>query len=221
LQVSGTVVSASGELVIQTSKGNRYLLRIPSSVQIATERENLTLTWRDVPVGARVRVVGVLQSDGSLRVTEISVRLPSVTIRGSVLAMGTRTLSVETGGTQVTVRLSGTTTIVQGSHSLTSADVVVGDDVTVYGYEGQKVVLARKVLVHRRLVGTDGTVSSLSAGGFVLDAADGPHQVLLSDGTVITGGTTQDLAVGMTVHVTGYLRGDGSILATRLRLGKK
>jgi hypothetical protein len=28
------------------------------------------------------------------------------------------------------------------------------------------------------------------------------------------------LAAELTVHVTGYLRGDGSVIATRVRLGK-
>jgi hypothetical protein len=44
--------------------------------------------------------------------------------------------------------------------------------------------------------------------------------VLVSSSTVINGGTSSAMAVGMSVHVTGYRRGDGVILATRVRVGK-
>jgi hypothetical protein len=67
----------------------------------------------------------------------------------------------------------------------------------------------------------DGTVASQTVDGFMLDAADGPHRVLVSGSTVFTGMPTSGPTPGLAVHVTGYLRGDGSILATRVRAGKK
>jgi hypothetical protein len=67
----------------------------------------------------------------------------------------------------------------------------------------------------------DGTISSINPGGFVFSASDGSHAVLLSPDTIFSGGTSANLVVATGVHVTGYLRGDGVILATRVRLAKK
>jgi hypothetical protein len=120
------------------------------------------------------------------------------------------------------VRLDDLTSILQGTHALISTDVVIGDNITVHGYSGgAQLVFARKILVHRRLLALDGKIASLNAGGFVFSASDGDHTVLLNPDTIYTGGTSADLVVGASVHVTGYLRGDGTILATRIRLAKK
>jgi hypothetical protein len=121
----------------------------------------------------------------------------------------------------VNVQVGPNTTFAQGSHTLALTDLVVGDDVTVYGYDGGgELVLARKVLVHRHIVGMDGTVAALTANGFTLQASDGPHPVILSATTIYTNLTAGSIVAGMAIHVTGYLRGDGSILATRVRAGK-
>jgi hypothetical protein len=42
----------------------------------------------------------------------------------------------------------------------------------------------------------------------------------MSSSTIITGGTSTDITAGAAVHVTGYQRGDGVILATRVRIAK-
>jgi hypothetical protein len=55
----------------------------------------------------------------------------------------------------------------------------------------------------------------------MLTSSEGSNRVILSSSTVVTGGTTDDITSGAPVHVTGYLRGDGVILATRVRIGKK
>jgi cytoskeletal protein CcmA (bactofilin family) len=104
---------------------------------------------------------------------------------------------------------------------LTLADIVSGDDVTVYGYAlSGGTIVARKITVHRRLLAVDGTVASITDQSFVLTAADGPHTVLISGATAVLGPVGTVLAAGMKVHVTGYLRGDGIILATRVRIVK-
>jgi hypothetical protein len=173
-------------------------------------------------VGAKVHVRGSLASDGSVKVQELDVRLASVVLRGQVTAIIGSTWTVEVAGESKTVRLLSATTFAQGSHSLVASDVVAGDDVTVYGYgiRGNE-IMARKVLVHRRLMAVDGTVASLTNDGFVLSASDGSDRVILSTTTIFTGGTNADVVVGATVHVTGYRRGDGVILATHVRIGKK
>ena len=93
--------------------------------------------------------------------------------------------------------------------------VVVGDDVTVYGYKGTS-VLARKLVVHRKRSSLSGTVISLTSDGFTLTAADGQHRVIVSASTVVSLPADQTLAAGSTVRASGYLRGDGALLATRI-----
>jgi hypothetical protein len=155
-------------------------------------------------------------------VQELDVRLTSLTVRGQVGQMSGSTWTVQVAGASKTVRLMAATIFAQGSHTLMASDVVAGDDVTVYGYgvRGNE-IMARKILVHRRLMGVDGTIASLTDDGFVLTASDGSDRVILSPTTLITGGTTADLVAGAAVHVTGYRRGDGVLLATRVRMGKK
>jgi hypothetical protein len=45
--------------------------------------------------------------------------------------------------------------------------------------------------------------------------------VIVTAATLVTGGSASDLQVGVQVHATGYLRGDGAVLATRLKLNAK
>jgi len=222
LAISATVVSVSGGLTIQTSRGERYRLHLSSGIQVTVERADIALSPQYVPIGATVHVEGMVRSDGTLAVSQLVVRLPSVTLRGKVTTTPKQTFSLDTGTGSVEVRTNSGTTFAQGTHVLANTDVVVGDDVSIYGYQaGSGTILARKVLVHRRLVGMDGTVQSTGPDGFSLQAADGPHEVIVSSATIFSGGTSADLAAGASVHVTGYLRGDGAILAIRVRLGKK
>jgi hypothetical protein len=124
-------------------------------------------------------------------------------------------------GSAASVRLTTSTTYFQGSHTLTAADIVVGDDITVYGYSlSGGAMVARKIAVHRRLLALDGIVASITDQSFVLTAADGSHTVLVTSATAVLGPAGAVLAAGMKVHVTGYLRGDGTILATRVRIVK-
>ena len=119
------------------------------------------------------------------------------------------------------MHLNSATTISQGSHQLRAGDIVVGDDVTVYGYAlNGGVVVARKVSVHRRLLGLDGIVTSITDASFDLAASDGSHTVVVSSATQVFGVAGTTLASGMKVHVTGYLRGDAVVLATRVRILK-
>ncbi len=221
VDLSGTVVAGSGTLTLQTSQGERYRLRITPSTQVSTGRDAIVLTATSIPQGARIRVQGVMGADGRVTVSQLTIRLTSLTLRGTVTAITATSLTVTTPSGPSTVRLSPAVTYAQGTHPMDLSGIVSGDDVTVYGYDGgHGIVLARKILVHRRIAGMDGTVASLTPGGFILTAADGPHAVILTSTTVFTGLTPTTIMVGMVVHVTGYRRGDGSVLATRVRIGK-
>lgn len=222
VSASATIVAAAPTVTVRTSKDLQFQLRFAGSSQISVSRLDVPLQPADLAVGMRVHVQGVIQSDGTLLVDTLVVRLTSLTVRGQISAVTGQVLSVQTAAGQMESRLLTSTTFVQGSHTLILTDLVVGDDVTVYGYRLRAdTMLVRKVLVHRKLVGLDGTVNSPRSDGFTLTAADGTHRVVMGVDTIITGGVAGDVVAGAVVHVAGYLRGDGVVLATRLRIVKK
>jgi hypothetical protein len=221
LDFSATILARAPTAVARTSRGDRFQLRFSKGTQISTGQEGLALKPTDIPVGAKVHVRGTVRRDGTVAVTQIDVRLVTETLRAAVTAITGQAITLETDTGLVRVRVSDRTVITRASETLSLADLVAGDDVTVYGYNGGPgVVFARKISVHRARIGLDGTVSAVSADGFLLDAGDGSHRVMITSSTVITGGATSTIQVGMLVHVSGYRRGDGAILATSVRIRK-
>jgi hypothetical protein len=219
LSIAATVVATSSPLTVATSAGERYQLRIPSGVQIVASRSGLPLKPADLPIGVRVHVDGTIDDTGRLQVSAMSVHLSSVTLEGQVIQVDVPWLVRSQAG-EFTLRLQSDTPISQGSHVLSASDVVPGDAVTVYGYAlAQSTVLVRKIDVHRKLEALDGTIAAVNPDGFVLQSADGQHRVITSASTLFSGISTA-VVQGLSVHVTGYRRGDGVVLATRVRILK-
>jgi hypothetical protein len=216
------VISWQGPIAsVRTVKGEMYLCRFGKSSAISASRLAASVRPSDIPGGTAVQVVGTLDISGSLAVQTLVARLHSATVRARTDSMDANGLVLKPAGSTVRVRLTSNTTYFQGSHALSEADIVVGDDVTAYGYAlSGGAIVARKITVHRRLLGLDGTVGSITGQSFVLTATDGPHTVLVSFTTVVIGTAATVLATGMKVRVTGYLRGDATILATRVRIVK-
>lgn len=219
LDITGTLVRGANGMTVRTAEGEDYRLVFGSGVQIIADAGQVDLRVGDLGVGMRVHVEGTMRSDGSLATTSVTVRLAHVTLRTRVAVVGMGKIGVGAGADAQEVRITGATTIVQGSQPLLLSDVVVGDDVTVYGYRvGSASLIARKMLVHRRRIGIDGVISSVSGDGLSLTTGSGTVQVLTSPATTMTGSPP---TVGLPVHVSGYLRGDGAVLATSVRVGKK
>jgi hypothetical protein len=215
VDIHGSLTWKGGVATVRTSTGQTYTLRFAPSSSVRSSVTGIALKPSDIPTGSSVHARGIAGSDGTIAVTALTVRLRSVTLRATISAMDPKSLTV--GGQSV--RLQPTTVFEQGSKTIAPTDLVVGDDVTVYGYRlGPTTILSRKILLHRRLLGIDGTVASIDGNAFSLSAADGTHQVLVGPTTIVSGPAGTVLAAGMKVHVTGYLRGDGVLLATRLRL---
>jgi hypothetical protein len=216
------VLSWQGRVsTIRTSTGESYVCVFGKWSTISATYLAGSLRPADLPTGTSVHVVGTMGISGNLAVQSLTARLQSVTVSAKTDSMDPTGLVLKPTGTPLHVRLLASTTYFQGSHELTAADIVVGDDVTVYGYElSGGVIVARKVTVHRRLLGMDGTIGTISGQSFVLTAVDGNHPVLVSASTLVIGTAGTILASGMKVHVTGYLRGDMTILATRVRILK-
>ncbi|HZU14827.1 MAG TPA: DUF5666 domain-containing protein [Chloroflexota bacterium] len=211
VDISGAVTAVS-PLTMRTSSGETYVLVLQYGVSITTEHTLLPVPAGELAPGTRIHAHGTMNTDGTLGTDLVQVRLPSVSVRATVTSVTAGELTLSDGdrvaaGTEVSVT--------QGSRSLTLADIVTGDDVTVEGYRARDVVLARRILVHRRLVGVDGVITSLTNDGFLMTVAGRQMAVIVSTAT----DESVQPAAGQAVHVTGYQRGDGSILATRIRAG--
>jgi hypothetical protein len=216
LDIAGTVIVTGPEMKVRTSGGATFRIRVTASTTLQTGTEHVDLALGDIPAGIHVHVAGKLGSDGELEASAMTVRLVAVTVRGTISAIAPGVLTVSIGGPQM-VKVGPSTRLSQGSHDIGFGDLVVGDDVTVAGYRGATAILARQVAVHRKLTALDGVVESTSAGGFTLLVAGVTVRVIIGPGTAITA----NLVVGASVHVTGYRRGDGAILATRVVPVKK
>jgi hypothetical protein len=222
LDFSAIVVGVHTPMTVGTTAGDRYALTIPHGVTVRTVRTELPVGHDEIPLGARVHVTGVARTDGRIQVSSLTVTLSSVSVRGTVTALNGRMMTVlGADGTTIAARTVGVTRVTQGASTLLLTDIVAGDDITVDGYTVRGGVLVRAIAVHRRLVGLSGTISSNTDVGFTLTAAAGDHPVIVFTTTVFTGFTGPDEVVpGTAVHVTGYMRGDGAILATRVRKGR-
>lgn len=216
LDITGTLVTDVKGRSVRTSAGAIFRIHISHSTQVSNARAPVTLTMEDVPSGTRLHVTGTARSDGSIAVAAIVVQLSSVTLRGKITAVSANGIAVSSGTNTQSVRLDASTSIWQGAQSLQPTDLVVGDDVTVQGYAARDAILARTLQVHRPLVGLDGIVQATGSGGITLSAATSTVYVVVGPDTQVSG----SIAIGSNVHVTGYRRGDGVILATRIRGGK-
>jgi len=67
----------------------------------------------------------------------------------------------------------------------------------------------------------DGSVDAIDSGGYTLTTLAGSTRVITSVATVYSGAGSVALAPGARVHVSGYRRGDGVILATHVRVAIK
>lgn len=218
LDISATTVH-TGASRIRTSAGEVYDLHFVPSSAVTLSASSIVVSAAEVPNGTSVHVRGTVDSSGELVVASLSVRLRAVTLRGSITELGTGLLTIDVASASFALELIPNVAIDQGSHTLTIEDVVIGDDVTAYGYQlSPSKVLTRKLLIHRKLVGLDGVIASVSGNEFLFHTTTGDQEVFVSATTIETG--TGEIVAGASVHVTGYLRGDGAILATRLKFAK-
>lgn len=219
VQLSATVVSTKGTLTVVTSSGTTYVVRVHAGVSVDVGRYGLSVGIADLPAATRLHISGVMQSDGSVLASSINALIRSSILRGNVNST-TPHLTVDVAGMALTMRLAAGVMVVQGSRASSIDDLVLGDDITLHGYLlAHNVVLVRSIDLHRRLAAFDGTAASLTPDGFILQAAGGTARVIVSASTLISG-IAPSVTAGATVHVTGYVRGDGVIEATRIKIEK-
>lgn len=219
IEVVGVVVRAAPHLVVRDVNGQRVAITLSPTITISTGSSRLALRASAIPLGVTVRVYGRVGREGEVVATRITVHLVHLTLRGKVTTLAAGGLSVDAGSGPQRILLAPNATIRQGTHPLRLADVVVGDDVTVVGYAfGAGTILARTLDVHRTRLTVTGTISALTTRGFSLTGANGDTQVVTNAATQVAVGVT--VQVGAVVKVSGYLRGDGVLLAGEIRPGK-
>jgi cytoskeletal protein CcmA (bactofilin family) len=224
LDMTATVIATAPVFLVETSTKDQYRLNFLPATQISTGAAQVLMGQADISTGTSLRFSGKVASDGSVSLTAIALRLKKITVRGQITSIQAPDLHIQSSTGSIEIKIQPHTTVAQGSRSLQLSDLVAHDDVTVYGYSGRPgIIFARKLSVHRKLLGFTGSVESATSNSFELSAADGLHRVLLGPAVSFSGGSVDDITTGRNLHVTGYLRGDGSVIATRItfKKGKK
>lgn len=221
LDLTAIVLSSASGLLVQTATKDQFRLAFLPTTQFSTGGAQVIMSRADIPPGTHLRFTGKVNSDGSVSLISLALRLTKITVRGFITGIEGQDLRTQGSTGSLQIKIQSLTLIDQGSRTLQLTDLVVHDDVTVYGYSGGPgIVFARKVSVHRKLVGLTGTVESVTSGSFALAAADGSHRILFGTSVIFSGGSVSDITTGKSLHVTGYRRGDESILATRITFKK-
>lgn len=213
LDITGTLVLAGAGYRVHVTGGEVYRVHVGEATEVSAGAAPVTLAMENIPAGVHVHVAGTARTDGSLSARSVAAHLRAVSLRGTIAFVSGSVMGITDAAGQHALHLDPAATLLQGSRSLLPTDVVVGDDATADGYTVRAGILVRKLMVHRPLVGLDGTVGALGAGGLTLLTPTGSVRVAIGADTQVTGAPT----VGMAIHVTGYRRGDGVILATRVR----
>jgi hypothetical protein len=218
LDLHGTFSRRGKTAVIALATGEQFVAHFSRSSVVHATHLTSELSQGELPSGVRVHATGQADSGGAILVHTLDATLRSASVRAQVASIGVSNMALRTTSL-ASVQLLAETTVAQGSHTLTAVDIVAGDDVTVSGYVANgNVLLARRIAVHRKLTGFDATVAAVTGPTLTVTAANASRTVFLSGSTIITGPAGAVVSAGMKVHITGYLRGDGVVLATRVRI---
>lgn len=217
-----TITAISGnDVTLGTPDGWRRTITITSSVELTRGGQDIAVS--DLKVGDQVRFRQVRNDDGTYTVTAVAVVVPS--IRGTASDITASGFNVTTrDGSVWTVTVNGSTTYSYGQGSGTLADVKDGEAVRVQGTitaDNQMTATNVRVAGDRAV----GTVSAKTADSITIRRRDGTSLTihLDADTTYRVAGVENadlgDVAVGMSIGVTGRARGDGSIDADAVAAG--
>jgi hypothetical protein len=200
------------------------------------------LTLADLTVGETVHVEGAVASDGSITATEIEVVTAEdeeneAEVEGVIQSIdathSTFVVAVEGDDEMaatmhtVTIATDAHTMIRSGDEAIAFGALATGNRVHVRGTrQSDGSVLASVIRVapgfHARaeLSGTVGAINadkmSLTVAGIVVNTDANTRITMGDDGAA----TFADIHVGDIVHVSGTPPGDGSILASSIRIGE-
>ena len=229
-ELSGTVSAldcGAGTMVLTTDSGD---VNVTFDANTVFKSKGQVLTCGDLAVGDDAEVDGALQTDGSVLAAKVSFEAPeteNTELQGIIKSISAPDFVLTTDSGDVTIHTDSSTVFKSKGQTKTFADLAVGDDAEVTGaLQGDGSVNATKVSFEppeTEDVEIQGTVKSVSAPNFVVTTDSG-------DVTVATDGSTQffthghdtatfaDVVVGASVEVDGALQGDGSVLASKVKI---
>jgi hypothetical protein len=138
-EVSGTVTAVGADtLSLQTAHSGVVTLQVNSATRI--RRGGSTISLGDIAAGARVEASGTRVDATTLLASSINVEDDAeddegdeVEVHGTVTAVGTDSLTLETSGGSQTVQVNASTRIRKGNETIALGDIHVGDDVEAEG----------------------------------------------------------------------------------------
>jgi hypothetical protein len=215
-QVAVTITKIDGtKLSLQTTNGRTQTLDASGAT---VTKAGQTISLSDLKVGDRISFRESRQSDGSYKITSITVLVP--TASGTVSSVGASSVTItQSGGSSKTLTLTGSTTYTQGGATVSQSALVVGVRISAQGtvdsagnFTATSVVIAPSVV--------QGTVASKTATTIVVTTTAGKTvTVNVSSSTKysvrgVSSPTLADVAVGYRIAAEGTLNADGSLNAT-------
>jgi hypothetical protein len=217
-----TITAVTGNNVsLKTDDGWTRTIAVTDAVDVTKGGQDIAVS--DLAVGDEVRIHQTRNDDGTYTVEAIVVVVPSV--HGEVSDVSSSGFKVTTrDGSIWTITVDGSTEYQFGSGDGTLADVTNGTNVTILGEStGDNALKALTVVVPAdRVVGT---VQSKTADTIVIEKRDGSTVTIHVDGDTtyhVAGADDADLgdvAVDMSIGVSGRDRADGSVDADAVMAG--
>lgn len=217
-----TITAISGNNVsLETDDGWTRTIAVTDAVDVTKGGQDIAVS--DLAVGDEVRIHQTRNDDGTYTVEAIAVIVPSV--RGEVSDVSASGFKVTTrDGSIWTITVDGSTEYRFGGGDGTLADVTNGTNVAVLGEStGDNALKALTVVVPGdRVVGT---VKSKTADTIVIEQRDGSTVTVHVDADTtyrvadVEDADLGDVAVDMSIGVSGRERADGSIDADAVMAG--
>lgn len=218
-----TVKAISGSNVtLTTDDGWTRTIAVTDAVDLTKGGQDIAPS--DLAVGDEVRISQTRNDDGSYTVDAIAVVVP--TIRGTVSDLTSGGFKVTTrDGSVWTITVNGSTVYRFGQGDGTAADVADGSEVLVQGTTtADNALTATSVTVPSDHVA--GTVTAKTADTIVIRKSDGTSVTVNVDGDTayrvagVEGATLADIAVDMTIRVSGREGSATSIDADTVATGR-
>lgn len=220
-QVAITITKIDGSsLSLQTTDG--WTRTIDATGATITEGGN-TITLADLKVGDQISFREARQSDGTYKITTITVLLPMAS--GTVTAVGASSVTItQSGGTSKTLTLTGSTTYTEAGAKVTESAMVVGVRIMAQGTvdsAGNFTATAVTILPSS----VQGTVASKTATTIAVTTTAGKTVTVdVSSATKysvrgVSAPTLANVAVGDRITAQGTLNADGSLAATMVQAG--
>jgi hypothetical protein len=218
--VTITITAINGsKLSLQTTDG---WTRTIDATGATVTRAGQTIAVSDLKVGDQITFRESRQSDGTYKITSITVLVP--TASGTVTAVGATSITIsQPGGGTKSIAVTGSTTYTQAGATVSKSAVGVGDRIVAQGtVDSSGNFTATSVTIQPATV--QGTVQSKTSSTIVVSANGTTVTVNVNASTryVVRGQispTLASVAVGDRIAVQGTRNADGSITATLVQAG--